>query len=240
MTQNSHGTALATLDDLQYRLQRLEYFISGSDDAHEPLTAAVSKGREHSITARLSKLEHTLHSMSERSLVIYELLKLRTCQDLIDAKVLDMLTITPMLAEAAHPTLFNTSASHPDTVPSTLSTDEIAAIVTAHAPFYPLTASRLISIHDISIPSSSLSTSLIALRPRRAKLERLQDAQAEEIAGLRARSAKAVQRWYELGVLDQGECWADWEGRMEECEKKVRRLEGVKRREMEDKEKYLT
>lgn len=142
-------------------------------------------------------------------------------------------------AEAAHPSLFHPSTSDSEAILSNLSTDEIAAIVTAHAPAYPLTASRLTSIRDINIPSSSLSTSLIALRPRLAKLEQLQDSQAKEVAELRARSAKAVQRWYDLGVLGQGECWADWEGRMEECEKKIRRFEGERRRELEDKERYL-
>lgn len=135
-----------------------------------------------------------------------------------------------------HPTLFH--PSQPD-LDSILSTKEIAAIVTAHAPLYPVTASRLTSIRDIKIPSSSLSIQLIALRPRLAQLARLQDAQAREMAVLRARSAKVVQRWYELGVLGQGECWAEWEGRMEECEKKVRRLEAGRRREVEEKERYL-
>lgn len=217
MTGETHEITVATLDDLQYRLQRLEYFISGSDDPKKPLEAVVSKGREHSINARLAKLERTLHSMSEKWPVLQELLQL----------------------EAAHPSLFHTSTSDPDVIPSNLSTEEIAAIVTAHAPAYPLTASRLTSIRDINIPSSSLSTSLIALHPRLAKLEQLQDSQSKEMAELRARSAKAVQRWYELGVLGQGECWADWEGRMEECEKRVRRLEGGRKRELEDRERYL-
>ncbi|KAI4144936.1 MAG: hypothetical protein L6R39_003972 [Caloplaca ligustica] len=210
-------TALATLDNLQYRLRRLEYFISGSDDAEGPLEAAVAKGRDHSIMARLAKLEHTLYSMSERLPVVHELLQL----------------------QAAHPTLFCTSQPDLDAIPSSFSTEEVTGIVTAHAPLYPLTAFRLTSIRDINIPSSSLSTSLIALRPRLAQVAQLQDTQAKEMAELRARSAKAVQRWYELGVLGQGECWAEWEGRMEECEKKVRRLEGGRRKEVEEKEKYL-
>ncbi|KAL8838189.1 MAG: hypothetical protein Q9170_002232 [Blastenia crenularia] len=194
MNRQIHQTALDTLDDLQYRLQRLEYFVSGSDDAQNSLENVVSRGREHSITARLAKLEHTLHSLSERSPVIHELLQL----------------------------------------------DEIAAVVAAHATLYPTTVSRLISIRDINFPSSSLSASLIALQPRLVELENLQNVQAKEMAELRAGSAKAVQRWYELGVLAQGECWADWEGRMEECEKGVRRLEGGRRRETEEKERYLS
>ncbi|KAL8926230.1 MAG: hypothetical protein Q9208_003133 [Pyrenodesmia sp. 3 TL-2023] len=212
-----HESALASLDNLQYRLRRLEYFISGSDNAQESLAAVVSKSREYNITSRLTKLEHTLHSISVKFPIIEELLQL----------------------EAAYPTLFHPSLSDNDAIPSTLSREEIAAIVTAHAPLYPLTASRLISIQDINIPSSSLSTQLIALRPRLAQLLKLQDVQSQEMAALRARSAKAVQRWYELGVLAQGECWAEWEGRMEECEKRVRRLEAERRKETQEKERYL-
>ncbi|KAI4208330.1 MAG: hypothetical protein LQ348_000254 [Seirophora lacunosa] len=191
-TRETHELAVTTLENLQHRLQRLEYFISGSDKPQEPLEAVISNGREHNIMSRLAKLEHTLYSLGERSPIIHELLQL-----------------------------------------------QLSAVVTAHAPLYPLTASRLTLIHDINIPSSSLSSSLIALKPRLAQLARLQDAQVKEMMELRATSAKVVQRWYELGVLAQGECWAEWEGRMEQCEKSLSRLESGRRREMEEKERYL-
>ncbi|KAL8748343.1 MAG: hypothetical protein Q9184_007374 [Pyrenodesmia sp. 2 TL-2023] len=233
-----HETALTTLDNLQYRLRRLEYFISGSDDAQEPLAAVVSKGREYNITSRLAKLERTLHSISEDSPIVQELLQLGMAHKILPQAWPLAIILTSAL-EAAYPTLFHPASSNLDTIPSTLSTEEIAAIVTAHAPLYPLTASRLTSIRDINIPSSSFSTQLIALQPRLAQLAKLQDMQSQEMAALRARSTKAVQRWYELGVLGQGECWAEWEGRMEECEKKVRRLEGGRRKEIEEKERYL-
>ncbi|KAL8974036.1 MAG: hypothetical protein Q9197_001732 [Variospora fuerteventurae] len=212
-TRDTHETGITTLENLQYRLQRLEYFISGSDNAQEPLEAVISKGREHNITSQLAKLEKTLHSLSEQSPIIDELLQL----------------------QATYPSLFHPSSSDLDSPPSALSIEEISAVVTAHAPLYPLTASRLTSIRDTSIPSSSLSASLIALRPRLTQLARLQGTQAKEMADLRVRSTKVVQRWYELGVLAQGGGWAEWEGRMEECEKSVRRLESGRRREDEEK-----
>ncbi|KAI4094354.1 MAG: hypothetical protein Q9206_000321 [Seirophora lacunosa] len=216
-TRETHELAVTTLENLQHRLQRLEYFISGSDKPQEPLEAVISNGREHNIMSRLAKLEHTLYSLGERSPIIHELLQL----------------------QAAYPSIFHPSSSDLDVRPSTLSTEELSAVVTAHAPLYPLTASRLTLIHDINIPSSSLSSSLIALKPRLAQLARLQDAQVKEMMELRATSAKVVQRWYELGVLAQGECWAEWEGRMEQCEKSLSRLESGRRREMEEKERYL-
>ncbi|KAL8686381.1 MAG: hypothetical protein Q9218_007146 [Villophora microphyllina] len=237
MTQDGHSSALAMLDDLQYRLQRIEFVLSGSDNPQKPLEAVVSKGRDHTITARLASLERKLSSMSEQSPIVHDLLQLRT----FSPKSCWLPCIDRLLyaTEVAHPTLFHPSKAGLEAIPSTLSTEEILAIVTAHAPLYPQTASRLTSIHDMNIPSSSLSATLISLQPRIAKLQQLQDAQAREIAALRARSARVVQRWYELGVLGQGECWAEWEGRMEECEKRMRRLEGEKRREVEERGKYL-
>ena len=39
------------------------------------------------------------------------------------------------------------------------------------------------------------------------------------------RSARALQRWYEVGVVGSGECWAEWEGRLGDVEREVRRVE---------------
>ncbi|KAL8952063.1 MAG: hypothetical protein Q9222_002015 [Ikaeria aurantiellina] len=218
MDNDAHTTALATLENLQARLQRIEYYLSGSDEAQQPLEAAISKGKDQSIASRLTFLERTLHTMRERSPVVHDLLQL----------------------QSAYPTLFDSLDSDVTARPRDLSTEEILSIVTAHAPLYPLTASRLTSIHDTAIPSASSSTSLIALQPRLTALESLQEAQTRTMAALRSRSANAIQRWYELGVLGQGECWADWEGRMEECEKRARRLEGAKQRSSEEQRRYLS
>lgn len=59
-----------------------------------------------------------------------------------------------------------------------------------------------------------------------------------EIEALRARSAKVLEWWYVVGVVGRGECWVDWEGRVREVEKGVRRLEG--RREREGREEVGT
>ncbi|KAL8655989.1 MAG: hypothetical protein Q9226_002827 [Calogaya cf. arnoldii] len=217
MTQQAHETTIASIDDLEARLRQLEYYLSCSDDAQPTLEAAVSKGKDHTVMARLSTLEHKLHNMSEGSLAVRSLLQI----------------------QRAYPTLFHPPNSDSDTMPSNLSTEEILAIVAAHGPLYHQTASQLTSIRDVAIPSSGLSTSLISLKPRIAKLQSLQEAQAKEMAALRARSARAIQRWYELGVLGQGECWAEWEARMEECEKKVRRAEGGRKRVQQEQEKYM-
>ena len=90
---------------------------------------------------------------------------------------------------------------------------------------YPTTASRLNAIKDLPIPPPETSAALIALHPRLAKVEMLQESQAQEMSELRRRSASVIQRWYELGVLGESECWAEWEERLVDVEKRVRREE---------------
>lgn len=58
------------------------------------------------------------------------------------------------------------------------------------------------------------------------------------MAELRARSAKAIQRWYELSVLGESECWTEWEGRIVEVEKRVRREEGRLAKEVQEDKAY--
>lgn len=72
---------------------------------------------------------------------------------------------------------------------------------------------------------------MIALHPRLAKVELLQKSQSDEMADLRYRTAAVLQRWYEVGVLGQGECWSEWEGRVMEVEKATRREEAARSRE---------
>lgn len=69
------------------------------------------------------------------------------------------------------------------------------------------------------------------MKPRLERLEAAQERQDREIEALRARSAKVLEWWYVVGVVGRGECWVDWEGRVKEVEKGVRRLEGRRERE---------
>jgi len=62
------------------------------------------------------------------------------------------------------------------------------------------------------------------------RVAQTQAEQAAEISELRVRTAKVLQRWYEVGLVGSGECWAEWEGRLEGVEREVRRREVVKER----------
>lgn len=61
-------------------------------------------------------------------------------------------------------------------------------------------------------------------------MARGQEEQARDISELRMRTAKALQRWYEIGLVGGGECWAEWEGRLEDVEREMKREEVVRER----------
>lgn len=85
------------------------------------------------------------------------------------------------------------------------------------------------------MPATSPLTNLIALVPRLEKLEEVQRRQNAEVAELRARSARVVEKWYEWGVLGMGECWGEWEGRLEGVEGKCRKKEKRRKEEEESR-----
>ena len=53
---------------------------------------------------------------------------------------------------------------------------------------------------------------------------------------LAKRSGILLLRWYDGSVIGAGRCWVDWEARLREAEKVVRRAEV--RREKEDGSEY--
>ena len=123
---------------------------------------------------------------------------------------------------------------------TTLSTKELVAVITSCATSFPNTASWLTAIKDLPVPPAESSAALIALMPRIARVELLQESQMKELAELRSRSALAIQRWYELSVLGSNECWTEWEGRLSNVEKRLRREEGYHARESKENQAYNT
>lgn len=157
-----------------------------------------------------------------------------SCYSLIDH-------IDSSYPDVFHPPLPQGHVSyHPPEVLTTLSTKELLAIITSCATSFPTIASRLIAIKDLPVPPAESSAALIALKPRIARVELLQESQGKELAELRSRSASAIQRWYELSVLGGNECWTEWEGRLSNVEKRLRREEGYNAREAQENQAYST
>ncbi|KKK19693.1 hypothetical protein ARAM_007045, partial [Aspergillus rambellii] len=115
--------------------------------------------------------------------------------------------------DANSPTLFNPSSSSSSSESSTststaLTLQNLASVILrAYAPAYPETASRLTSLADLPVPSAESSACLVALRPRIARVAATQAEQGRAVSELRVRTARALQRWYEVSVVGGGECW---------------------------------
>ena len=84
MSENGTKTALLTLASLEARLQKVQWYLSGSDEADDILRGVISQGRDHTIQARLARLESNLSKLCSRSPVVRDLLKLRSYLLLID------------------------------------------------------------------------------------------------------------------------------------------------------------
>jgi hypothetical protein len=102
--------------------------------------------------------------------------------------------------------------------------------VLSYASAFPETSSRLTSLNDLPIPDAKASTALIELQPRLQQLLLIQEQQARDISELRTRSARLLQRWYEVGFLSSSECWAEWESRLQDVEREVKRHEVIRDR----------
>ena len=236
------STTLATLASLQYRLHRLVFYLTGETESLEQPKSGSANGPHATPHARLVAAEEKLAELARRKPGIRGLLELGTLSEALysytgEVSPLTQRSLSTGEAEANYPDLFHPSTSSP-ALPTTLSPTELLAIVTASAPEYHQTASRLTALKDLPLPPTDSSSALISLLPRMAKVELEQEGQEREIADLRERSAKVVQTWYEAGVRGEGECWGEWEGRVTEVEKGIRRKELMRRREEEEEQVY--
>lgn len=77
MSSDSDEFALASLNSLEDRLRRVEWYLSGDDDPANTLQHVANQGPDETVQARLARLERNLNELSTRSPEINDLLKLR-------------------------------------------------------------------------------------------------------------------------------------------------------------------
>ena len=106
-----------------------------------------------------------------------------------------------------------------------LGLDEKLTVVDACATMFPPAVSRLNLLKDSPVPAPEATSTILSVKPRLARVEQVQDMFAADVAELRLRSILLLQHWVKLGVQAAGHCWADWEERLLEVEKIVRRAE---------------
>ena len=205
----SQETAAQTLLLLEERLRRVDYALYGrKNDEDEDEDEQEAKARHTgSAAARLRNLERALQSLAAKS-----------------STVTDILTLQNRHSDLFRPTISSS-------VPSALQPASLASLILAHSQLYHSLSTCLSQLQDTSIPDPSAIANLVELRPRIEKAQVKQRAQAQELADLRARSAKMVETWYEDGVLGMGDRWAEWEERLRDAEILVRRKEAARKRE---------
>ncbi|KAH0093078.1 hypothetical protein KCU60_g12404, partial [Aureobasidium melanogenum] len=109
--------------------------------------------------------------------------------------------------------------------------DALATLVLSHAPSYQATAARLTSLQDLPLPDPSSSAALIHLLPRLQRAAHRQENQQHSIAQLRHQSLALLARWYDSAIIGMDDCWTEWEARLMDQEKLVRRAEADKRQD---------
>ncbi|KAI9893495.1 MAG: hypothetical protein M1814_006792 [Vezdaea aestivalis] len=215
MADSEAQLALDTISHLEIRLQQLEFVLGGGGQdelgqfAQKAPLAGAQHSREQTVGERMAHLERSLSHLASRNRVVQDLLRL----------------------QSRHPDLF--APASPAQEPLLLDSDNIQQIVLASGPLYHSTASRLQSIEDAPVPPGEASAAIVKLQPRVAALALKQESQTRRLAELRSRSAEVLERWYRMGVMASGECWAEWEGRVGTVER------GIRRREVDEEENRL-
>ncbi|KAE8381435.1 hypothetical protein BDV26DRAFT_255597 [Aspergillus bertholletiae] len=207
MALENDAVAGATIELLESRLRRLTYLLTGDANwTGVPTAPTKPASLDDSVSRRLLSLERELERLSRNIPAVRDVL-------LLHDRFPDLFRPTP-----------------PQTLPENLTTENLASIVLSYASAFPETASRLTSLNDLPIPDAQTSASLIQLQPRLDQLAQVQEEQAKQISALRVRTARALQRWYEIALVGSGECWAEWEGRLEDVEREVKREEVMRER----------
>ncbi|KAJ6164527.1 hypothetical protein N7470_003199 [Penicillium chermesinum] len=184
MTQESDSVAGATIELLEARLRRIAYLLGGATDwTGVPTMPEKPSSHEESVSRRLARLEKELAKLSRNVPAVRDVIQLHD----------------------QFPDLFQ--APTPEDVPEGLSSRALASIVLSYATAFPETASRLTSLNDLPIPDPESSAALVELQPQLDRVALLQKEQAQAISELRVRTARVLQRWYEVGLVGSGECW---------------------------------
>ncbi|KAF9893950.1 hypothetical protein FE257_008921 [Aspergillus nanangensis] len=172
MTIEDDSVAGATIELLEARLRRLTYLLSGDTTwTGVPIAPPKPASLDDSISRRVLRLERDLEKLSKNIPAVRDVLNLHD-------RFPDLFRPTP-----------------PRTLPENLTTENLASIVLSYASAFPETASRLTSLNDLPIPDAQTSAALIELQPRMDQLAQMQDGQTKEIADLRIRTARVLQRW---------------------------------------------
>ncbi|KAG9526114.1 hypothetical protein KCV07_g796, partial [Aureobasidium melanogenum] len=201
MSSVAHDTAFHTLAALEQRLQRVRFLLYGTSTATDPDTN-VETPADTTVTQSIASRLHALQS--------------------------DFNSLLSNNKPAREIVALQSQLQHdsPD-----MTQDALATLVLSHAPSYQATAARLTSLQDLPLPDPSSSAALIHLLPRLQRAAHRQENQQQSIAQLRHQSLALLARWYDSAIIGMDDCWTEWEARLMDQEKLVRRAEADKKQD---------
>ncbi|KAH0017882.1 hypothetical protein KCU78_g7383, partial [Aureobasidium melanogenum] len=201
MSSVAHNTAFHTLAALEQRLQRVRFLLYGTSTATDPDTN-VETPADTTVTQSIASRLHALQS--------------------------DFNSLLSNNKPAREIVALQSQLQHdsPD-----MTQDALATLVLSHAPSYQATAARLTSLQDLPLPDPSSSAALIHLLPRLQRAAHRQENQQQSIAQLRHQSLAFLARWYDSAIIGMDDCWTEWEARLMDQEKLVRRAEADKKQD---------
>lgn len=207
--------SLSTLSLLEVRLSRLEYLLTGTSapsnakgrDTPSTKDASSVHARIRSLDARLTQLKR-LDGLPGNVVRMVDSLRREYPEIFAQRRIADTNTSVPVheLSNRANEVLAN----------STL---------------YTTTSAHLQTLQTLKIPPAEQSASLLDAGTRVEELRQRQAMVNADIEELKGRSARLLEWWVKNGVVGMGELWEDWEQRVKDCERAVRREERKQREE---------
>lgn len=222
-------TAAATLQSLDWRVKRLEHYLSPATAGAEAEDGDSTNGtsKSESVHFRLQNLERRLADIIRSNRNADALLHLRMVLDLETWRLCLKLTAI----EADYPEI--ASNKQKDETLAAASAAKLP-IVLASAAAYTDTVSRLNTLQQYPMADTKELVSLLSQRSRLEKFEAVQNEQLADIQDLQQRSIVLVAEWYQRHVLHSSEQWSSWEARMLEAEQTVRRRDAAKARDQDE------
>lgn len=207
--------SLSTLSLLEVRLSRLEYLLTGTSapsrlNAQNPCpTKDVS-----SISARLRSLDGRLTQLKR-----------------LDGLPGNVVRMVDSLRRE-YPEIFaQRRGTETNTAVPVHELSNRANEVLANSTLFTTTSAHLQTLQTLKIPQAEHSAGLIDAGTRLEELKQRQASLDAEISELKNRSAKTLEWWVKNGIVGMGELWEDWEQRVRDCERSLKREERKQREE---------
>lgn len=231
-------TALTTLALLHNRLARLEHIILGhSNRSYTADGTTVPSPSPRTVPAQLLDLEARLNKLRRLDGVPGSMVRMIENLRREHPEIFQQRSSSPVAIHGSTATdIENTrdgtaidAAANTTTTTSprssTLRLAKQAAEILAHQMVYTSTSAQLQTLQTLQIPPAANSAVLIEQEPRLAPLHQKQDRLKSEIDALRERSARILEWWVRVGVVGMGEVVEDWETRVVECDRVMKRLQ---------------